>query len=342
MPPFHAKNPINPSTARQIDDSAHILSRARGIVDVEILGLEAVKNNLGQPFVAAVQMLEACEGRVIVTGMGKSGIIGKKIAATFSSTGTPSYFLHPAEGSHGDLGSLMKHDVVLAISNSGETPEILEILPLIKRFGVPLIAMTGKVDSTLAQHSDIVLNSQVPQEACPMGLAPTASTTATLALGDALAVVLLERRGFSEADFALFHPSGNLGKRLLLTVRELMHAAEALPVVPLDGTGFMDALLEVSQKKLGVAILINSAGIMAGVLTDGDIRRALTRFSDPRKIPLAEVMTVSPKTIAAGELAVKALQLMETHQITVLLITDSEGRPEGVIHLHDLLKAGLA
>lgn len=318
-----------------------VLAKARGVVDVEIQALEDLKNQLGESFVKAIELIESCQGRVIITGMGKSGLIGKKIAATLSSTGTPSYFLHPAEGSHGDLGMLMKQDVVIAISNSGETPEILGILPLVKRFGVPLIGMTGKASSTLAQQSDLVLNIAVRQEACPLGLAPTASTTATLALGDTLAVVLLERRGFSEEDFAMFHPAGNLGKRLLLRVQDVMHTGTNLPLVSLS-TPFLDALMEASEKKLGMAIVLDEQGAMAGVLTDGDVRRALTRFSDPRSIPLADVMTRSPKQVEPDELAVTALRRMEEHKITVLISCSPEGKPIGAVHMHDILKTGIS
>lgn len=333
---------VEQTMTESLHSPASVLARARGIVDIEIQALDDLKRQMDGDFVRAIELMEACSGRVIVTGMGKSGIIGKKIAATLSSTGTPAYFLHPAEGSHGDLGTLMKQDVVLAISNSGETPEILGILPLIKRFGVPLISMTGRMDSTLAQQGDVVLNVAVQQEACPLGLAPTASTTATLALGDALAVVLLERRGFSEEDFALFHPAGSLGKRLLLRVQDIMHPESALPLVTED-TPFLEALMEVSLKKLGLAIVLDAQGDMRGVLTDGDVRRALTRFPDPRDIRLPDVMTKAPKTIPPDELAVTALRHMEEHQITALIVcpSDSSTQPIGALHLHDLLKAGL-
>lgn len=318
-----------------------MLARARSIVDIEIQALEDLKAQLDDNFVKTVELIEQCAGRVIITGMGKSGLIGKKIAATLSSTGTPAYFLHPAEGSHGDLGMLMKQDVVIAISSSGETPEILGILPLVKRFGVPLIAMTGKLNSTLARQADLILNIAVQQEACPLGLAPTASTTATLALGDTLAVVLLERRGFTQDDFAMFHPAGNLGKRLLLRVSDVMHHGDALPLVSID-TPFLDALLQVSQKKLGMAIITNETGIMEGILTDGDVRRALTRFSDPRQISLPDVITRSPKLISAEELAVTALRRMEEDKITVLVCCYPDGRPHGVVHMHDIVKTGIS
>lgn len=324
-----------------INSADAVLVRARGVIDVEIQALEDLKAQLDGQFVQAIELIEACTGRVIITGMGKSGLVGKKIAATLSSTGTPAYFLHPAEGSHGDLGMLMKQDVVIAISNSGETPEILGILPLIKRFGLPLIAMTGRLDSTLAQQSDVTLNIAVQQEACPLDLAPTASTTATLAMGDTLAVVLLERRGFSPEDFALFHPAGNLGKRLLLKVKDLMRQGNELPIVS-ESTSFLDALLEASQKKLGMTIVVDAQGCMLGILTDGDIRRALTRFLDPRTIPLAEVITLLPKQTEPEELAVSALRRMEEHQITVLISCDANGVPTGAVHLHDILKTGIS
>ena len=322
-------------------DAEAMLARARSIVDIEIQALEDLKTQLDEHFVRAVTLIEECPGRVIITGMGKSGLIGKKIAATLSSTGTPAYFLHPAEGSHGDLGVLMKHDVLIAISNSGETPEILGILPLVKRFGVPLIAMTGKANSTLAQQSDVILNIAVQQEACPLGLAPTASTTATLALGDTLAVVLLERRGFTEDDFAMFHPAGNLGKRLLLKVEDVMKQGDELPLVN-HNTPFLEALMQVSLKKLGMAIIVDEEGRMEGILTDGDVRRALTRFSDPRHIALTEVITRTPKQIEASALAVTALRLMEENKITVLVSCLPDGRPHGVVHMHDILKTGIS
>lgn len=339
--PAASQSAFSTTTPMPASDRDALLAKARGVVDVEIQALEDLKNQLDEQFVQAVELIEACKGRVIITGMGKSGLIGKKIAATLSSTGTPSYFLHPAEGSHGDLGMLMKQDVVIAISNSGETPEILGILPLVKRFGVPLIGMTGKANSTLAQQSDLVLNIAVRQEACPLGLAPTASTTATLALGDTLAVVLLERRGFSEEDFAMFHPAGNLGKRLLLRVQDVMHTGPSLPLVSLD-TPFLDALMEASQKKLGMAIVQDKQGVMVGVLTDGDVRRALTRFTDPRSIPLAEVMTRAPKQVEPDELAVTALRRMEEHKITVLISCSPDGQPIGAVHMHDILKTGIS
>ncbi|MGE0201286.1 MAG: SIS domain-containing protein [Candidatus Melainabacteria bacterium] len=327
-------------TATQAGELDCVLSQARAVLDVEIEGLEAVRNNLGETFLQAVACIEDCQGRVIITGMGKSGHVARKIAATLSSTGTPAYFLHPAEGSHGDLGLLGPQDVVIAISYSGESPEISNILPLIKRLGVPLISMTGKPESTLARQSDISLSIQVPKEACPLNLAPTTSTTATLALGDALAVVLLDRKGFTSDNFAQYHPAGALGRRLLLHVQDLMTTGEQLPVVS-ERTPFMDALVEMSAKKLGLALVVNTDGRMVGMLTDGDVRRALMQQGDPRHIPLTDCMTRNPKQVSAEDLAEKALRLMETHKITALLITDEQERPVGVIHMHDILQAGI-
>jgi arabinose-5-phosphate isomerase len=325
----------------QNKDISSPIQQAKQLIDIEIQGLETIKANLTEDFTKAVSLIENLGvGRVIITGMGKSGLIGKKIAATLSSTGTPASFLHPAEGSHGDLGALMRHDVVIAISNSGESPEILGILPLIKRFGVPLIAMTANAQSTLGQYGDYVLNISVPNEGCPLGLAPMASTTATAAMGDALAVALMERRGFSEADFALFHPAGSLGKRLLLRVKELTHMGEELPIAT-ENTSFLEALILMSEKKLGVAIVVDKAGAMLGILTDGDVRRALTRFDDPREIRLLDVLTRNPKTIALEELAVTALRKMQESQITLLVTCDDNNCPLALLHLHDLLKAGL-
>ena len=338
--------PIPKSAPASATEAQTLLLRARGVIDVEIEALEGIKSRLDKGFEQSIGLIEAATnpstgGRVIVTGMGKSGLIGKKIAATLSSTGTPAYFLHPAEGSHGDLGLVSKNDVVLAISNSGETPEILGILPLIKRLGLPMIAMTGKPASTLGQQSEAILDISVVREACPLTLAPTASTTATLAMGDALAVVLLERKNFTPDDFALFHPAGALGKRLLLRVSDLMHTGEALPVIPLE-TPFMDALLTMTEKKLGMVILLNATGSMTGILTDGDVRRALMKYPDTRSIVVSEVMTQSPKTIDSAALAVSALRVMEECKITVLVVLNAEQQPQGVVHMHDILKTGIS
>jgi arabinose-5-phosphate isomerase len=316
------------------------LAQARRVLAVEIEALEHMKARLDDRFDQAIRLLEACHGRVIVTGMGKSGLIAKKIAATFSSTGTPAYFLHPGEGMHGDLGMMMAGDVVIAISNSGETPELLQILPVVKRFNIPLIGMTGNMNSTLSRRSDVVLDISVDQEACPLNLAPTSSTTTTLVMGDALAVVLMERKGFTPDDFAIFHPAGSLGKRLLLTVEEVMHQGDEIPMVTLD-LPFKEALLEITSKKLGVTLVKNEQGYVCGLITDGDIRRVLTRETDIASLSVSDVYTANPKTIHKDALAAAALAVMEQHKITILAVTSPEGTAEGIVHLHDLLQTGI-
>jgi arabinose-5-phosphate isomerase len=316
------------------------IERAREVIDIEIEGLYQLKHHLDEQFVKVVEAIETCEGRIIVTGMGKSGLIGKKIAATLSSTGTPAYFMHPSEGSHGDLGMILAQDLVLALSNSGETPEILNILPALNQLGATLVALTGRKESTLARHSQLVINTAVPQEACSLGLAPTSSTTATLVLGDALSMVLLDRRGFSRQDFARFHPAGALGKRLLVHVYDLMHTEKALPLIS-KNAGFTEALLEISEKKLGLALVTEADGQLAGLLTDGDIRRAIMRFSDLNAIQVSEAMTINPKVISSQAMAIEALQQMETFKITALVCCNEKHKPIGIIHLHDLLNAGI-
>jgi arabinose-5-phosphate isomerase len=275
-------------------------------------------------------------------GMGKSGLVGRKIASTFASTGTPAFFLHPAEGVNGDFGMLAKEDVVIAISNSGETRELLEVLPLIKRYGNRLIALTGKVNSSLARAGDVCLNLSVKEEACPMGLAPTASTTATLAMGDALAIALMGKRGFDEKDFALLHPGGTLGKKLLLKVEDLMHVGKAFPMVA-EKALMKDAIFEITSKRLGVTAVCNGEGHLVGVITDGDLRRALEKFNDLFQREAREVMTRNPKWIEKDALAAKAVQRMEEYSITSLFVFNQAGEkvPVGIIHLHDLLKAGV-
>lgn len=325
-----------PQTVSQTD----ILAQARRVLTVEIEALEGMCARLDGQFETAIALLEACTGRVIVTGMGKSGLIAKKIAATFSSTGTPAYFLHPGEGMHGDLGMMMSNDVVIAISNSGETPELLQVLPVVKRFNLPLIAMTGNPDSTLARRSDVTLDISVEQEACPLNLAPTSSTTASLVMGDALAVVLMERKGFTPNDFAVFHPAGSLGKRLLLTVEEVMHSGDELPMVTLK-TAFKEALLEITSKKLGITLVVDELGRTCGVITDGDVRRVLARDLDLSNLLVEQIYTPNPKTIQKDALAATALSVMEQHKITVLVINTPEGYPEGIVHLHDLLRTGI-
>lgn len=322
-------------------DTTLALQRARAVIAIERDALQELHDRLDASFVEALTVMEAATGRIIVTGMGKSGHIGRKIAATLASVGTPATFLHPAEGSHGDLGVVMPGDVVLAISNSGETQELLDILPTLKRLGIPLIAMTGYRHSSLASRSDVVLDISVQQEACPLGLAPTSSTTVTLALGDALALVLLERKGFTSEDFALFHPAGSLGKRLLLQVRDVMHAGEQLPVCT-TATPLLDALVEMTSKQLGMTLVLDLHGQLSGIVTDGDVRRALQRFADVRTVTVEHVMSMNPRTISPSALAAKAMYEMEQRSISCLVVTDElSSKPIGVVHLHDLLKAGL-
>ena len=319
-----------------------ILEAARKVLRIEAAAVTALTTRINGEFVRAVEMILACSGRVVITGMGKSGLICQKIAATMASTGTPALFLHPAEGVHGDLGMVAKGDVVIAVSNSGETEELTRILPVIKRMGLPLIAMAGKSDSTLARAGDVFLDISVKEEACPLQLAPTASTTATLAMGDALAVALLLERGFQEEDFALYHPGGALGKRLLLRVDDLMHGAEAMPLVELD-TPLKDALYEISSKKLGITGVVDERGELVGVFSDGDLRRTIEQGVELLHRPISGFMNRQPKRILRSNLAAKALQRMEEHAITSLFVFESESDrvPVGVIHLHDLLRAGV-
>ena len=322
-------------------DAAKILQCARDVLDIEAKGILSLSDRLDENFVRAVDILSGCKGKVVVTGLGKSGLIGRKIAATFSSTGTPSLFLHATEGIHGDLGMIMKEDVVLAVSNSGETDELLMLLPIIKRLGPKIIVMTGNPDSRLSRTGDVILNAAIKEEACPMGLSPTASTTAALAMGDALAVVLLEKKGFKQEDFALRHPGGTLGRKLLLRVEELMHSNTALPVVHED-TPMKETLLEITSKRLGVTGVVDGRGELVGVITDGDLRRGLESRGDIFRFKAKELMTGNPKTITAEELATQAVSIMEQHSITSLFILENGGRkPKGVVHLHDLLKAGI-
>lgn len=321
-------------TATSINDLA------KEVFDIEAKSILRLKENIGENFDKAIEILYNCKGRVIVTGMGKSGLIGKKIAATLSSTGTPSYFLHPAESTHGDSGIITKQDVVIAISNSGETQELLNLLPIIKRFGVMMIGMTGNMGSTLAQASDVVLDISVEREACPLNKAPTASTTATLAMGDALAVCLLEKRGFTEEDFLIFHPSGALGKGFLYRVSDLMKT-EDLPVAS-ESDKFNQVVEIITEHKLGMAMILNSAGELSGVLTDGDIRRTLMKYGNTSNLVIKDVMTVNPKRITASSYGASALNLMEKYSITALAVVDENNKPVGVVHIHDLLKAGVA
>ena len=317
------------------------IDTAKTVLDIEAKSIIDLKNRLGQEIEDAVEILYNCKGRVIVTGMGKSGHIGRKIAATLSSTGTPSYFLHPAESTHGDSGILTREDVVIAISNSGETQELMNLLPLIKRFSIPLISMTGKSESTLAKAGDVLLNIAVEKEACPLGKAPTASTTVTLALGDAIAICLLKKRGFSEEDFLIYHPSGALGKKKLIAVKDLMISDDRMPVISQDKS-FLEVVKFISEKKLGCAILTDENGYMQGVLTDGDIRRILLAHPDVSNLISKEVMTKNPKTVTAESIATKALAIMEKFSITSLAVVDENNKPVGIIHVHDLLREGVA
>ncbi|HEY0939499.1 MAG TPA: KpsF/GutQ family sugar-phosphate isomerase [Steroidobacter sp.] len=321
-------------------NSEQLLARGRRVLATEVAAVQALESRLDGDFVAACQLLHDCRGRVVVTGMGKSGHIGNKIAATLASTGTPSFFLHPAEASHGDIGMITADDVVIAISNSGETAELLTILPVIKRLGVPLIAMTGKRQSTLARAAGALLDVSVPEEACPHNLAPTASTTATLAMGDALAVAVLEARGFSEEDFARSHPGGSLGRRLLLHVEDVMRTGEQLPKVGPD-TSLKEGLLEISRKGLGMTAVVDDGQHVLGIYTDGDLRRALDQPIDINSVRMREVMTAKPKTIAPRVLAAEAVHLMEKHRITQLLVTDADNVLVGALNVHDLFRAGV-
>lgn len=314
-----------------------ILKLAERVLRLEAEGILGLAERLDARFLRALELLRDCRGRVVVTGIGKSGIVARKVAATLASTGTPALFLHPAEGVHGDIGMVTRGDVVLAISNSGETEELLTLLPAIKRLGAPLIVFTGNPDSTLAQNGDVVLDVSVREEACPMDLVPTSSTTAALAMGDALAVALLELRGVTPEDFAVIHPGGSLGRRFL-KVEDLMHVGDAIPAVG-EKTPMTEAVLEMTGKRLGATTVVGAAGRLAGIITDGDLRRALQRDQQLLRKTAGEVMTRNPKTIGRDELAAKALEVMEHYAITQLVIVDAQGRPAGIIHLHDILRA---
>ncbi|WP_058525007.1 KpsF/GutQ family sugar-phosphate isomerase [Legionella birminghamensis] len=310
------------------------------VIETEAQAVLELTQRIDERFEQACRLMLACPGRVVVTGMGKSGHIAHKIAATLSSTGTPSFFMHPGEASHGDLGMITRQDVVVAISNSGFTNEIVTLLPLLKRLEVPLIALTGNQESTLAKAANVNLDISIRQEACPLGLAPTTSTTVSLVMGDALAIALLQARGFSEKDFALSHPGGSLGRRLLLKIDELCHRGDQLPLVHENAT-ISEALIEVTAKKLGMTCVVNSLGKLAGVYTDGDIRRTLTQNFDINTTPLSQVMSRNCKTVKPGMLAAEALNIMQKYSITSLVVIDDKQQPFAVIHLHDLLRAGV-
>lgn len=319
----------------------NILDTARKVLKTEAEAVLALIEKLNGNFEQAVEMIYKSRGRVVVSGMGKSGLVGKKIAATLSSTGTPAFFMHPAEASHGDLGMVTSDDVIIAISNSGETEEIVGLIPFLKRFDVGLISMSGNPDSTLSRVADASLDVSVKEEACPLGIVPTASTTATLAMGDALAVALLIKRGFKEEDFAFFHPGGSLGKKLFIKVKDLMHGGDALPVVSPE-IPMIEAVVEISSKRLGITIVADSDSRMLGIITDGDLRRGIEKWGKPFfDMKAGDVMSGNPKTISEDELAVKALSIMESYSITALVVPDDEGKAKGVIHLHDILKQGI-
>ena len=323
------KTKIRVKAAETLEDEAEAISKLKERIDEE--------------FVGACECILDCDARVVVTGMGKSGHIGRKIAASLASTGTPAFFMHPAEAFHGDLGMVTADDVVIAISNSGETAEIVNILPIIKRIGAKIIAMSGRRDSALGQHADFYIDTSVEREACPLGLAPTTSTTATLAMGDALTIALMSVRNFTAKDFAVFHPGGSLGKRLLLTVANVMHSGDDNPVIGIDASA-REALFKMTDKGLGATSVVNADGKFIGLLTDGDIRRCLAKSTELLDEPVENIMTRNPVTITSDKLVASALSIMEKHKprpITVLPVIDADGRPCGIVHLTDLLRAGV-
>ncbi len=320
--------------------SNNYIKLGKAVVELEKQAIEALSSKINADFAKACEILLSCKGRIVVIGMGKSGHIGKKIAATLASTGSPSFFVHPGEASHGDLGMITNKDIVIAISNSGETNEIISLLPVIKRLNVPLISITGKTDSTLANFADVNLDASVEKEACPMNLAPTASTTVTLVMGDALAVSLLDARGFTENDFALSHPGGSLGRKLLLKVEDVMHKGNDIPLVK-ESTCVSDALLEMTNKRLGMTCVTSEQGKLIGIYTDGDLRRTLANNLNLNQTTIAKVMTQGGKTISAHQLAAEALQLMENNAINALVVVDENDSPIGALNMYDLLKAGV-
>lgn len=317
-----------------------ICALGREVIEIEAQMISSLAHRIDQPFFNACQYLHNCEGKIVVMGVGKSGHISKKIAATFASTGSPAFFIHPSEAKHGDMGMISSKDVILALSNSGETEEILSILPSIKRLNIPLITLTGKPQSSLAKAATINLDVSVEKEACPLGLAPTASTTAALVMGDALAMAILDSRGFTENDFALSHPGGSLGRRLLLRVDEIMHKNEEMPIISQDAS-LKEGLVEMTQKKLGMTTVVNHANELVGVLTDGDIRRVFDKHMDIHTTKLHQVMSKNPKTIHSDLLAAQALSIMESYKITSLVVVNENKCPTGIIHIHDILKAGV-
>lgn len=316
------------------------LQSAARTIKMEADAVSQQAQHLDDNFVTACELIMNCQGRVVVTGMGKSGHIGNKIAATLASTGTPAFFVHPGEASHGDLGMITRGDVVLALSNSGETSEVTTLLPLLKRLAVPLISMTGAKDSTLARFSNAHLWINIQQEACPLDLAPTSSTTAALVMGDALAIALLEAKGFSAEDFAFSHPGGSLGRRLLLKVSDVMHSGDRLPLVN-SGAGLQDVLLEITQKGLGMTGVVDATGTLIGVYTDGDLRRTLDQGLDIHQVIVNDVMTAQPVTMQQDQLAAEAVDVMQQKKVNALLVTDQAHKPTGALNMHDLLRAGV-
>ena len=317
------------------------IQNALDVIDIEMNAIHKLRSSIGPSFEKACKLLESCKGRVIVIGMGKSGHIGSKIAATLASTGTPSFFVHPAEAGHGDFGMITRGDVILAISNSGSTAELVQLIPLIKRINIPLISITGKPSSILSTQSDVNLDISIDKEACPHGLAPTASTTVTLVLGDALAIAVLKSKGFTEEDFAFSHPSGALGKRLLLKVKDIMKSGKYLPIVPSNAT-VEDTILEVSNKGLGMTVVSDDKKKVLGIFTDGDLRRIFQLDQYTKGVVVSTVMTSAPQSINENELAAKALGIMDDRKITSLVVTDDNAHLVGVVHMHDLIQQGIA
>ncbi len=331
---------MNKQTRPSPEEAKKLQTLGLAVINNEAAAVQALTSRINQTFARACAFMLNCEGRIVVTGMGKSGHIGHKIAATLASTGSPAFFVHPGEASHGDLGMITGSDVVLALSNSGETTELITILPLIKRLGIPMIAMTGSPESNLAREADAHIDVSVEQEACPLNLTPTSSTTAALAMGDALAIALLEARGFTEEDFARSHPGGILGRRLLLRIEEIMHTGDTIPRVTEDAP-LRDALMEMTDKGLGMTAVVNASGQLTGVYTDGDLRRTLDQETDIHTCRLSDVMTHGCKTARGEQLAAEALQIMQENKINALLIVDREERLTGALNMHDLLRAGV-
>lgn len=318
----------------------NIIGSAKETLKIEANAILNLINSIDDNFVKAVNLLYSCKGRVIVTGMGKSGLVGRKIASTLASTGTPAFFLHPAEGRHGDIGMVVKEDCLILISNSGETEELIRILPIMKRIGAKLITMTGDLNSSLAKNSDVIINISIKEEACPFGLAPTASTTATLAIGDALAIALLKKRNFKEEDYALFHPGGSIGRKLLVKVEDIMRTGNDIPVVN-DRVYMKEAIIEMTTKKMGCTLIVDKKGVLAGIITDQDLRRILEKEHNIFKKKVMEIMTKNPQTIKKDELVARAIRITEEKSISTLIVVDDNKKPIGIVHLHDLLKVNV-